>query len=115
MHSQKKASSIQYGYRNVELMRECFPKHSRMGTTRMKEDKEIDEGENKGVSMEISKAGMKGKRSCDNLSIAWAYLVMKYAINEHLPVVLALVCSLTVRSSRWFCCCSSLMSRKQTR
>ena len=57
----------------------------------MKEDKEI-EGENGGVSMEISKASTKGKRSFDDLSIAWAYLVMKYEINEHLPVVLAVVC-----------------------
>ena len=28
---------------NVELMQECFPKHMRMGTTRMKYDKETDE------------------------------------------------------------------------
>ena len=32
----EKASTIQYGYNKWELMRECFPKHSRMGTARMK-------------------------------------------------------------------------------
>ena len=29
--------------RNGELMHECFPKHSRMGTARMKEDNETEE------------------------------------------------------------------------
>ena len=28
---------------NVELMHECFPKHLRMGTVRMKYDKETEE------------------------------------------------------------------------
>ena len=28
---------------NGELMHECFPKYSRMGTVRMKQDKEADE------------------------------------------------------------------------
>ena len=28
---------------NGELMHECFPKHLRMGTARMKEDNETDE------------------------------------------------------------------------
>ena len=28
---------------NGELMHECFPKHSRMGKARMKEDNETDE------------------------------------------------------------------------
>ena len=28
---------------NGELVHECFPKHSRMGTARMKYDKETDE------------------------------------------------------------------------
>ena len=41
-------------------MHECFPKHSRMGTARMKQDKETDEDDKKrGVSMERSKAGTK--------------------------------------------------------
>ena len=29
----------------AELMHECFPKHSRMGTARMKQDKEIEGSE----------------------------------------------------------------------
>ena len=38
---------------NEELMQECFPKHSRMGTARMKLDNETDEdGQKRGVSME---------------------------------------------------------------
>ena len=31
--------------RNVELLHECFPKHLRMGTTSMKEDKETEDKE----------------------------------------------------------------------
>ena len=51
-----------------ELMQECFPKHSRMGTARTKYDKETDEvGKQRGVSMERSKAGMN-KRSPDSLA-----------------------------------------------
>ena len=50
-------------------MYECFPKHSRMGTGRMKYDKETDEEcKKRGVSMERSKAGTK-KRSPDGLSL----------------------------------------------
>ena len=38
---------------NGELMHECFPKHSPMGTARMKEDNDTDEdGKKTGVSME---------------------------------------------------------------
>ena len=52
-----------------ELMHQCFPKHSRMGTARMKYDKETDgDGQNRGVSMERSKAGTK-KRRPDGLSL----------------------------------------------
>ena len=41
-----------------ELWHDCYPKHSRMGTARMKEDKETEEeGKERGVSMERSKAG----------------------------------------------------------
>ena len=48
----------------VEFMHECFPKHSRMGTERTKKDKETDEeGKNRGVSMERSKAGTKENKS----------------------------------------------------
>ena len=50
-------------------MHECFPKHSRMGTARMKHDNEIDEeGKNRGVSMERSKVGTKEKISPNNLN-----------------------------------------------
>ena len=53
----------------VELMHVCFPKHSGMGTARMKQDKDTDEeGKKRGVSMDISKAGTKEKRSPDDLN-----------------------------------------------
>ena len=43
-----------------ELMHECFPKHLRMGTARMKSDKKTDEGgKKKGVNIEKRKAGTK--------------------------------------------------------
>ena len=45
---------------NGELMHEYFPKLSRMGTARMKQDKDTDESKKRGMSMEI--AGTK-KRS----------------------------------------------------
>ena len=48
---------------NVELIQECFRKHSRLGTARTKLDKETDgEGKKRGVSIE-SKAGTKKKKS----------------------------------------------------
>ena len=31
--------------RNAQLLHGCFSKHSRMGAARMKQDKEIEEGE----------------------------------------------------------------------
>ena len=44
----------------LELMQECFPKHLRMGTARMKEDKETkEEGKQKIVKMEKSKVVTK--------------------------------------------------------
>ena len=47
---------------NGELLHECFPKHLRMGTARMKQDKETEEeGKKGGVSIERSKAGTKKK------------------------------------------------------
>ena len=65
---------------NGELMHECFPKHSRMGTVRMKQDKEADEkGKRWGVSMERSKAGMK-KTSCHG---DLAQHKSKYNNNKH--------------------------------
>ena len=54
---------------NVELKHECFRKHSRMGTARMKLYKETDEEVKKtGVSMERSTASTKEKRSPDGLN-----------------------------------------------
>ena len=48
---------------NGELMHECFPKHSRMGTAIMKYDKETnEEGKKRGVSVERSKASTKEKK-----------------------------------------------------
>ena len=53
---------------NGELMHECFPKHSRMGTARMIYANETDEdGQKRGVSMEKSTAGTN-KISPDGLS-----------------------------------------------
>ena len=55
---------------NEELMHECFPKHSPMGTARMKSNKETEaEGRYRGVSMERSTVGTKNKRSTDGLSL----------------------------------------------
>ena len=52
-------------------MHESFPKYSRMGTARMKYDKETEvEGKKKGVSMEKSKAGTKKK-----VPTAYHYLI----------------------------------------
>ena len=45
---------------NVELMHECFPKHFRMGTARIKEHNETDEdGKQKRVKMESRKVDTK--------------------------------------------------------
>ena len=52
-----------------ELMHECFPKHSRMKTARIKKYKETDEvGKKRHVRMERSKAGTK-ESSPDCLSL----------------------------------------------
>ena len=57
---------------NVELMQECFPKHFRMGTTNMKQDKETEgEGKKRRVLIEISAVGTK-KRNPDGLTVARA-------------------------------------------
>ena len=48
-------------------MQQCFPKHSGLGTARLKCDKETgDEGKKRGVSMEIKAAK---RRSPDGLSL----------------------------------------------
>ena len=54
---------------NGELMDECFCKHSRMGTAKMKYSKQTDEeGKKRIVSMERCKAGVK-ERNPDVLSL----------------------------------------------
>ena len=54
---------------NEELMQEYFHKNSRMGTARIKQDKETDkEGKGRSVSMERSEVGTK-KRSPDIISL----------------------------------------------
>ena len=40
---EKKQVPFSMAIENEELMHECFPKHRRMGTARMKLDKETDE------------------------------------------------------------------------
>ena len=45
-----------------DLMHECFPKHSGMGTARTKYDETDEDGKKGGVSVERSKAGTN-KRS----------------------------------------------------
>ena len=45
---------------NELLMHECFPKHSCMGTARMKEDKVTEEeGKKRGMRIESDKASME--------------------------------------------------------
>ena len=52
-------------------MHEYFPKHLRMGTARMKQDKETEEeGKMRRMNTE-STAGTK--KSPDGLTVAWAY------------------------------------------
>ena len=47
---------------NVDLMSECFPKHTGMGKAKKKYDIEIEKDKKRGVSMErITKAGTKEK------------------------------------------------------
>ena len=48
---------------NVELLHECFPKHSRMGRATMKYDNETEEGKKSVVGMERCKAAKKKKNS----------------------------------------------------
>ena len=54
---------------NEELMHECFPKRSGIGTSRIKYNEVPEEGGKKReVSMERRKAGTKEKRSRDGLN-----------------------------------------------
>ena len=42
-------------FKNMDLMHECFPKHLRLGTARMKEDKQTEEEDKlERVKMETS-------------------------------------------------------------
>ena len=64
-----KASTILYGGRKASTI----PKHSRMGTARMKKDKETEEkGKTRGVSMKRNNAGTQ-KRNPNRLTIAQDY------------------------------------------
>ena len=49
--------------RNEELIQECFPKYSCMGTARIKQDKETDEDGKRGVGVERSKGGGEKNKS----------------------------------------------------
>ena len=51
-----------------ELIHECIPKHSRIGREIIKEDKVIEEGTKRDVSMERSKEGTKEKKNPDGLN-----------------------------------------------
>ena len=53
----------------MELMHKCFLTHSHLGTARMKQDKETEEGKKREVRMKISKAGMKKKKNHNGLSL----------------------------------------------
>ena len=55
----KKQVSFSMTIGNEELMQKCFPKHLRMGTARMKNDREREEDKKRCVSMERSKVGTK--------------------------------------------------------
>ena len=56
----KKEEPFSMAIGNRELMHECFPKHSRMGTAIMKEDNETDEDcKKRGVGMEKLKWARK--------------------------------------------------------
>ena len=57
---------------NLELVYECFLKHSRMGTARMKQMK-MKERKKREVIMERSKAGTKENRSPNGAKKARAY------------------------------------------
>ena len=48
---------------NVELLHECLPKHSYMGTPRMKYNETDQDGKKRGMNMERSKADKKKKKS----------------------------------------------------
>ena len=55
----KKKVSFSMIIGNEELMQECFPKHLRMRTARMKYDREREDDKKRCMSMERSKADTK--------------------------------------------------------
>ena len=58
---------------NMDLVQEYFPEHSRMGTARMKYDKETEEkGKKRGVSMERSKVGTKDGTDIERKLYLWS-------------------------------------------
>ena len=61
---------------NSELIHECFSKHSRIGTARMKKDNETDEDGKKGVWKKYR--GHERKKSRQPIST-----LSKYNINKH--------------------------------
>ena len=80
----KKKVPLSIAIGNGELMHECFPKHLRMGTARMKLDKETDEEwKKRGVSMEWSKASTNKKKCSAGSTTTWS----KYNNNKHNIVV----------------------------
>ena len=65
--SQKKKTPFTVDIGHWELVHECFPKHSRMGTAGMKLDKETEEEEGKrGVGM--VRSGNERKKSRPSLT-----------------------------------------------
>ena len=57
----KRTSSIQYDYKNGELMHDCSPKHLRMGTARLKQDNETEE-ESKKMRMNVERSTADTKK-----------------------------------------------------
>ena len=68
---------------NVELVQECLPKHLRLGTARMKEDKG-EVGKKKRVNIETSTADTK-KGSPGGLAIARVYRPPLVATQDDTP------------------------------
>ena len=64
----KKQVPLSMAIGNDELMHECFQKHWRVGTAKIKYDQVIEEGKKREMSMEISKEDTKEKKSPDGLN-----------------------------------------------
>ena len=79
----KKQVPFSMATRNVELIHEWSPKHSRMETARKKQDKETDEeGKKRGVSMERRKAGTKENISPDSPNYP----------NQNIIIIINIIC-----------------------